>query len=173
VLGVGATGVVAMQKTTLVANVRARNLAVAGNLASSWLGRLRGDASSWVRSPTGLSTLPQTKWLKMAQSAKGKWFRPDFDKAADVSPMADVRGVDTMTTKNAAFCTNVRLVQILPNLIRAEVRVFWLRRGGGGTLSAKQLCANDAGYLNNVGQATRNYHFVYMTSAMIRNDTTG
>ena len=173
VLGVGATGVVAMQKTTLIANMRARNLAVASNVASSWVGRLRSDANAWVRSPTGLSTLNTTKWLKLVLVAPDKWVRPDFDKLGQQSPMADVRGVDTLTTTNAAFCTNLRLTQVLPNLVRAEVRVFWLRNQGGGTLGGTTLCASDAGYLSNVGQATANYHFVYVTSAMIRNDTTG
>jgi type IV pilus assembly protein PilV len=172
VLGVGATGIISMQKTTLVANTRARNLAVASGVASSWMARLRGDAASWVRSPTGLSTLSQTKWLRMVESAPGKWFQPASDKAAKVSAMADVRGVDTDSDKSAGFCTNIRLTKMLSNLVRAEVRVFWIRNQGGGTLGGQPLCTDDAGYMNDVGQATANYHFVYLTSAMIRNDTT-
>jgi type IV pilus assembly protein PilV len=185
VMAVGATGVIAMQKATLVGNTRARNLSTASTIASAWLDRVKLDALSWRKLDTGGTTISKTKWLTKVgedfpqQSGdEGKWFRPDIDSVAGYSPMADVRGfdiTDTNKTSEAAYCTHLRLTQLLPNMIRAEVRVFWLRNHGtsvsnkyAGTLNGKQLCDGDQGYVTDVGTATSRYHFVYLSSAVMQ-----
>src|SRR5690606_33561252 len=123
-----------MQKASLVGNVRARDLATANAIAAAWMERLRVDALRWTVQPGDLSTISQTEWLKVVgndyptvNSPEGEWFRPTDLPAMSIAAGADVRGMDTVTQTQQGFCTHLRLTQVLPNLIRAEVRVFWLR----------------------------------------------
>lgn len=180
VLSVGATGVIAMQKTTLLGNVRARNLGTANSIAAAWVERLRTDATQWTDSG-GLPNVGNTRWLNRVgtdfpaiSGGEGVWFRPDPDTAYGVFPGADVFGLDTENELDTAFCTHLRLLQLTPNMIRAEVRVFWLRNQGGGTFGGRELCSADAGYvldLSNNPEARRRYHFVYLATGILRNDS--
>jgi type IV pilus assembly protein PilV len=182
VLTVGATGVIAMQKATLIGNVHARDLATANSVAAAWVERLRGDGLRWKLDDSGLSTIASTDWLQVvgndfpvAVAPEGAWFRPADNLASDISAAADSRGADTFdepdnVTDDPGFCTHLRLTQITPNTIRAEVRVFWLRRQGVGTVNGDELCSTDGGYVAGVGAAVDAYHFVYVTTAILRND---
>jgi hypothetical protein len=87
------------------------------------------------------------------------------------SPQANVQGLDTFTDGEAAFCTNIKLTQMLPTIIRAEIRVFWLRTLGGGTAGGLGLCDASAGYIAAVSTSRDRYHFVYLTTAIMRNDS--
>lgn len=189
VLSIGATGVIAMQKTALLGNLRARNLATASAVASAWIERLRIDGVRWTINDAGINTIGTTAYLSVVQDdfptvtgQEGVWFTPaaNPDPAlAGVQPTEDVRGMDTAVATEQGFCTNLRLTQVLPNMIRAEVRVFWLRNQGGGseqtgTLAGQPLCpTNNQAFLNNdltSGQAQERYHFVYLSSTILRND---
>jgi prepilin-type N-terminal cleavage/methylation domain-containing protein len=173
VLSIGATGVIAMQKATLIGNVRARNLATANAVASAWIERLRVDGLRW-KVIDGQSTLTDTRWLQTA----GAWFPPTAVSAEDISPQADVLGRDTFTTADAAYCTHLRLTQITDNTMRAEVRVFWLRYGDvqgasdTGTFDAAAVCSTAPSYVTKVGTAAAllRYHFVYLATAVIRSN---
>ncbi len=184
VLSIGATGVIAMQKAALIGNVRARNLATASAIASTWIERLRVDALRWRVNAAGQSTVPQTRWLLAVKadhpnvvSPEDTWIRPQGFPAEDISAQADVLGRDTFINADAGYCTHIKLTQITQNTIRAEVRVFWLRYGdvqgatNTGTLGAA-LCDPNPGYPAQVSttQALLRYHFVYVTTAILRSD---
>ncbi len=179
VLSVGATGVIALQKAAVIGNVKARDLATASAIATSWIERLRVDSLRWKKQFNGSSSIASTQWLNVVGNdfpavagQEGQWLRPTV--LANYRPEANVQGRDVITvaaTNPTAFCTNVRLTQLADNLIRAEVRVFWLRRKGGGTIGAKPLCDNDPAYLLAVESARDRYHFVYMTTGILRNDS--
>lgn len=179
VLSVGATGVVAMQKAALVGNVRARDLATANAIASAWMERLRMDALRWVPLDGNTSSIAQTDFLNVVgtdfptiNGTEGQWFVPPPLGAMWLSPGADVRGMDTTVASEQGFCTHLRLTQVLPNLIRAEVRVFWLRNQGGGTINGEPLCSADPGYVAALDQpnADARYHFVHLVSGLVRHD---
>ena len=53
--------------------------------------------------------------------------------------------------------------------MRAEVRVYWLRDGGGGVVSAGKTICNPGIDLSTVSPALDRYHFVYLTSAIAQN----
>ncbi|MCA9618409.1 MAG: prepilin-type N-terminal cleavage/methylation domain-containing protein [Myxococcales bacterium] len=191
VLSIGATGVIAMQKTALLGNMRARNLATATAIASAWIERLRVDGLRWTFDPlTGVDTLTTaTTYLNVVggdyptvAGAEGQWRRP-IDNPGDTALTlttadADVRGMDIAAGTPPGFCTNIRLTQILPNMIRAEVRVFWLRQQAanasmGGTFNGLPLCDTSQSYIDAVTTdptARQRYHFVFMTSTVLRND---
>ncbi|MSP24284.1 MAG: hypothetical protein EXR75_03785 [Myxococcales bacterium] len=193
VLAVGSTGIVAMQKVTIVANTRARDLATASSIAATWVDRLKTDALSWRIKTGGGTTLTKTRMLDLVgedfpnkAGNEGTWVSPDkIAKIADLkyAALADMRGEDLFKVPPAtqasegAFCTHLRLTQILPTMIRAEVRVFWLKNHGSnvstkyaGTLGGVPFCTE--ANLDAVSAATSRYHFVYVTAGLIRNGTT-
>ncbi len=170
ILGVGASGVMAVQKATLLANTNAKNLATANFIAESWMERLRVDALTW-NDPLGAPDLAtDTAWLKNATAAP-LWVIPATVLPAGGSN-ADVVGADTFLTDPApiaasAFCTQLRLTLFDPTtlpsyrkLIRAEVRVVWAR--GGRALDCTTLNPADATLRSDYGA-------VYLTSAVQQN----
>jgi type IV pilus assembly protein PilV len=174
-LAVGTSGIIAMQKVTAIANRDAKTLVIATQVGRTWLERLRVDATQWNHPSalSGTSDLGDTRWLK---TVNGVWFRPTDDLAG--SPTADALGNDVRDTDltNGVFCSNVRLTWLYgppptppPYLIRAEVRVYWLRDGGGGSVeSGKTIC--DPGIdLSKISPAVERYHFVYLTTAIAQN----
>lgn len=172
---VGVSGVVAMQKVTTVANRNARNLAVANQIARTWLDRLRTEAVAWnLPSPSvpgGDDLATDTVWL---QRVNDGWFQPAIVPNVG-GPAFDMHGTDISEgAEEPAYCTNIRLQWLYgpptpPYLIRAEVRVFWLREGGGGLLNGMTSLCDPATDPNAIGAATQNFHFVYATSAIKQN----
>ena len=176
-LAIGTTGIVAMQKVTTIANRDAKNLVLANQIARTWMDRLHADAVQWNH-PSPLqstSDLADTIWLR---NVGNDWFRPVDDVMG--SPTFDALGNDVRDTNmgggNSIFCTNVRLAWLYgppspspPYLMRAEVRVYWLRDGAGGVvMPGKTIC--DPGIdLSTVSPAVDRYHFVYVTSAIAQN----
>ncbi|MEP7126373.1 MAG: prepilin-type N-terminal cleavage/methylation domain-containing protein [Byssovorax sp.] len=169
ILGVGASGVMAVQKATLLANTSAKNLATANFIAETWMERLRADAFQW-NDPAGVPDLAtDTAWLRFATTSP-LWIIPPTLTAPLIGGSdADVTGSDTFLTDPApiaasAFCTQLRLTSYDPNtlptyrkLIRAEVRVLWARSG-------RPL---DCTTLNPADTVLRNdYGAVYLTSAV-------
>ncbi len=178
-LTIGVMGVIAMQKVTIIANRDARNLVVANQIGRGWLDRLRTDAVAWNHPSVGDSTsdLSDTVWLNHVDNT---WFRPaDHARGAGA---ADAFGNDVSYSaeatadfaNRAVFCTHVRLnwvsrdTTIGPLVLRADVRVFWLRDGGGGNLGGETFCAPSMNAAS-VADATVNYHFVYLTTAVVEN----
>lgn len=175
----GVSGVVALQKVTTVANRDAHSLAVANQIARTWLDRLRTDAVSWnlpsPSNPTGQDINTDTQWLKFIDSG-AIWFQPAFVDNWG-GPAFDQYGTDVSNTEEPAkYCTHVRLQWIYgppsvhppPNLIRAEVRVFWLRDGAALPEGMSGIC-DPAADPDDIGTATETFHFVYATSAIKQN----
>jgi prepilin-type N-terminal cleavage/methylation domain-containing protein len=170
ILGIGASGVIAVQKATLIANTNAKNLATANFIAESWMERLRIDALQWNEYNGVPDLVSDTQWLRLAAFTP-VWVSPQMAipiGAAD----ADVTGADKFPGDPApiaasAFCTYLRLTQFDPTtlptyrkLIRVEVRVLWAR--GGHPLDCETLTADDTTLRNLYGA-------VYLTSAVQQN----
>lgn len=189
VLTLGAAGVIAMQKATLISNTQARNLATANTLAQGWVERLRVDSLAWTDTgyPGIPSNLPSTKWLNNVGVG---WFSPAAT-IATVSPTgtspADIMGADIygadLGNVNPAFCSQARLTRFTQNpstcatstvalgagdsnlctlyrMIRVEVRVYWDK--SGNVLDC--TTALPADYTLN------RYGFVYLVSAILENN---
>lgn len=178
---IGASGVMAMQKVTLVSNQNARNVEVANEIARTWIERLRSDAMLW-NYPSKLNQfqndLSDTQWLFNNTQTFGSsaWFRP-------AAPPANLYGVhdslgrddpDPTSVNNGPFCVNIRLTWIRPNTsIRAEVRVYWLRQGIGNKgitdTPSPVLCGATASSPPVVDGQTQIYHFVHATTEIHQN----
>lgn len=182
VLTLSASGIIAMQKATLVANTNARNLATATGIAQSWMERVRADAQSW-NEQGNVPDISQTAWLTSAATAPpssgGGWFTPNTVNYLGSFPAgtteSDVMGADLLraadkTAFGVAFCTQLRLTRFSATktgalaafypTVRVEVRVAWDRLGG-----QLNCAALPAGWDTEDGR----YGTVYLVSAAMEN----
>ena len=165
------------RKANEQARLWAKNLSVATNIAESWLDMLATDAARWTapsRSGGG-KKIDDTVWLnktKLNANGAADWFLPVYDSNLAFGPAFDALGNPVNpATGTVAFCSHLRLswlYQPTPNdgngLVRAEVRVFWLRDGQG---FAQNMCAT--GQEINVGAAPQTFHFVQKITAIREN----
>ncbi len=177
---VGVSGIIAMQKVTVVSNSHAKNLAVATQIAEAWLDQLASDATLWTSpgASSATSDIDKTTWVKEAAgSNNGKWFLPTFSTARKFGRDFDALGAPLNDPDNARFCTQVRLTNLYDAsgnagagrttlsgnaLLRAEVRVFWLRDGQPGIAKA----CSSVQTINTVAAAKDQYHFVYKVTGL-------
>ena len=182
IFGIGVASIISMEKVTAVSNQHAKNLAIATHIAESWLDMLSTDAVAWNHPATGDPTpsdIGQTAWLqfvKPLQDASGGWFLPADSAAFDFGPGFDALGNHVnlaLNPGNVAFCSNLRVSWINQptadgnGLIRAEVRVFWLRDGQTGV---QNMCTVAALATLNTATAANTYHFVQKNSAVRENN---
>lgn len=171
VFATGVTGVIAMQRTVIVANRHARNLTVATGIAQAWLDQLAVDSTVWQ---TGLG---QTVWLQSINGAgmNGAWQLPAQSVAAvrNFGPTFNVFGAPSPTATD--YCTHIRLTWLAfdemnggtpgTGSIRAEVRVFWLR--DGATRVAGDCTSPAATSVTGVtDDVNDSYFFVYQATSI-------
>jgi hypothetical protein len=168
VLAVGVVGIIATEKITLASNVHSKNLAIATRIGESWLGMLEAEAALWDN--TG--SLTRTTWL--SQVTITTWFRPTYSPTLGFGAGFDALGTpvrDLDQNPNARFCVDLRLSPLTTDnsgggLIRAEVRVIWLRNENAiGGVAAAHACSVAAVSVTNA-DSSRLFHFVYMTGAV-------
>lgn len=184
IFSIGVTGVIAMQKVTITSNQHAKDLAVATQIAQAWMDQLHADAIAWnhpsVRQAT--NDLADTAWLSSVSPTNVDWVRPDYIAARNFGPAFDVQGnpinIGTDTTTPVKFCTHLRLswlyqpdaatsTMVGNGLMRAEVRVFWLRDGQAWP-NNRSMC-DVSQNANAIGADVSRYHFVYNVSAVREN----
>ncbi len=173
VLAVGALGIISMQKVTIAANTHSKNLAIATHIAQSWLGVLEAEAMLWGRDSSG-SAFSRTPWLAQGAGTT-TWFRPNFDNTRLFGPAFDALGNYVTATDqdpDARFCVDLRLSPLTTaneggGLMRAEVRVVWLRSEGipEQTLAPTHACAFLATQLFDADEQ-RLFHFLFMSGAV-------
>lgn len=179
IFGIGVTGIIAMEKVTTVSNQHAKNLAIATHIAESWMDMLATDAVMWNHPSPNFPApdIGQTTWLQSVRAnanAASDWLLPQYSTVLAFGPAFDALGnpLNPATAPNGstAFCSHLRLSWLYQptssgnGLIRAEVRVFWLRDGQG---FAQNMCS--AAEVANVGGAPQTFHFVQKISAIREN----
>lgn len=186
ILGIGVTGVVAMQKVTVTSNQHAKNLAIATQIGQAWMEQLRLDGLQWVGTDSTTNP-PSTTWLGAhlpTNDGIGSWSLPAWNDTRGFGSAFNALGApfdpDGGATP-AAFCTNIRLTRVLrtstalanAGLIRAEVRVYWLRDGqgtfGGSETTPPPAFCSEAEDPTEVGAHPDRYHMVYDVSAVRQN----
>lgn len=173
VLAVGVVGIISMQKVTIAANAHAKNLAIATHIAQSWLGVLEAEGMLW--GPDSLpSPLGRTTWLAQGAGAND-WFRPNYDATRLFGPAFDAVGNPVATVDqdpDARFCVDLRLSPLTTSnqgggLMRAEVRVIWLRGEPipGEVLAPTHACSLLPAQVFG-DDPKRLFHFLFMSSAV-------
>lgn len=180
ILAIGASGVVSLQKVTAQSNRNSRSLAVANEVARTWMERLRADSMLWNHpSPSNpnddLAT--DTTWLKNVVDPdpdESAWFRP---VGTDTCGIHDLFGLDGACTgtEEGPFCVNLRLSWVREDrkMIRAEARVYWINRNeGDDALDASELPCGDAAPPPDVADLGSKgiYHVVHATTAVVKNE---
>jgi prepilin-type N-terminal cleavage/methylation domain-containing protein len=180
IFGIGVAGVIAMEKVTAVSNAHAKNLAMASHIAEAWLDNLSTEATMWNYPATGNTSnnlTSNTLWLRnvdAGQDSAAKWFLPAYSPTLLFGPAFDALGNPVNATVSpgaVAFCSHLRLSWLYQpgsdgnGLIRAEVRVFWLR---DGQTFAGSFCA--AGTEPNVTGNVTTFHFVQKITAIRENN---
>jgi type II secretory pathway pseudopilin PulG len=180
VLGIGAAGVMSMQRASIQGNNDARMLDLGTSIARQWVERLRRDGMTWTQPREGSTSTdanwdkPNTAFIWQIGKAPGGWIYPkpqSWTQGASVtvnSPAADILGRDVPLAgakySGAVFCTQLRGDWLKQDqLLRAEVRVYWLRQlyaAPSGT-----FCVNDT---PDAANGTQVYHFVYAATAVRR-----
>jgi len=162
---VAVLGIISMQKITVSSNAHAKNVALAQRIAQAWAGQLEMDATAWRNAGSFGGG-----WLNKDKV----WKRPDYIDARGFGGAFDALGnpLKDNNLANAQFCTHLRLSPLYPDtmatggnaVLRAEIRVFWLRDSQGPVGNAG-FCdkGQDEGLVGSIGQATSTYHFVYQT----------
>lgn len=175
-------GIVALQKVSIFGNMRAKQLAVANQIGRTWMERLRTDSVVWNYPSFGnagsmSSDINETVWLNMI-SSPNMWFEPATNTVRNATAGADALGNDVLDLSKAQFCTHIKLNWMYPNeVMRADVRVVWLREGGQGPYGDK-LC----GFGNTLPEPLKSltppsppdtmmsrYHAVYLSSSIVKN----
>lgn len=184
IFSIGVTGVIAMQKVTLTSNQHARDLAIATQVSQAWMDQLHADAIAWNHPSILRATndLADTAWLSSVSQTNITWVRPAYVATRNFGPAFDVQGnpinLDTDTTTPVKYCTHIRLSWLYQpaaatsnllgdGLMRAEVRVFWLRDGKAWP-GNKSIC-DPTQVPNSMTSDVSRYHFVYTVSALREN----
>lgn len=179
-LAVASSGIVALHKVSTFGHIRAKNLLQASQIGRLWVERLRTDAASWnYPSPVYPGVAPninQTAWLQNVVGNPNAWFRP-VEVAGRGSAAFDALGNNVPESQlvNATFCTHLRLAWMYPNsLLRADVRIFWLREAGAGPIAGQTFCsaASDPNVFlptfSTISPLNR-FHAIYFSTSILQN----
>lgn len=184
IFSIGVTGVIAMQKIAVTSSQHAKDLAIATQVAEAWMAQLHADAIAWNHPSVNQAgnDLADTAWLANVATANTNWLLPNYVATRNFGPAFDVQGRPVDITggagANVKFCTHIRLSWLYQpdattnntrgnGLIRAEVRVFWLRDGRPWPNNAS-ICDTSQDPDAMSSDVSR-YHFVYNVSAVREN----
>ncbi len=165
-LGIGVSGIIALQKVTISSNQHAKALSTATRVAQAWQDQLTVDASLW----NGTAGLTNTNWV--GDSSLRNWARPSYNSSRLFGAAFDAFGnVLTDTSADVAkskFCVHVRISPISAPLggsgtMRTEIRVIWPRLlSNAGTPHFCDVSRDVSALAADVD----NFHFLYQTSAV-------
>jgi hypothetical protein len=173
VLTVGVIGIIATEKVTLASNTHAKNVAIATRIGEGWLGMLDAEAALWTRD----GQMANTTWLGEVGDEETVWFRPDPDDTVlDFGPAFDAIGSPVSAANLASdtrFCVDLRLSPLTTintggGLMRAEVRVFWIRDQvllGESAAAPAHACSFSAEEMSEQEQSSM-FHFVFLSTAV-------
>jgi Tfp pilus assembly protein PilV len=172
-LGVGAAGVIGMQRGTVHGYLEARNMDVATGIARRWMERLQADAAGWTttredRNPTltgacFLSTNSDCNTGGTENFDTG-WFAPVRTASASgirYRAGANQFGKDVDSEADIRFCSQMQLSRQTDTLVQARVRVFWPKQYITDSVMKDSWCTTPT-----IDTNPGAYHAVYAMSAL-------
>ena len=178
VMTVGAMALIGMQQQTTRANVHARTLTTASQIAQNVIERLKMEGLSWKGVDLGPATeLAQAPSLaKIVGATEGQFMTlPPVAGLRPLSNAFDYYGNDLdISTGNATalaqvfYCASYRLSWVYVNrLMRVDVRVWWSKEAPSRSiLDDFPRCADNDSDLNPGGNQFDNYHVVYLSTVI-------
>lgn len=197
ILAVGATGIIALQKVTILGVTHGRNINAATSVAAAHLEALRADAQRW-NSLTDYATDPVLlSSILPGNEGTGEWTLP-----AQRFPVTDEPGIDLGAAdisgatfvpsdggRPVAYCTHVRATPLLfdpagggalaqnATVIRLEVRTFWAKAGRevrtecepGFESTMSDALEGDEINVDGVPYTADDYGWVFLATAVRRN----
>lgn len=180
VMMVGAMAVITLQQQSVRANVHARDLTIAMQIAQRWMERLKEDAHGWTAIGTNLTG---TALLGQGMTGAATEFKslPSVGAAADgnlVSNAFDGFGQDVPNQgvgANYVYCASYRPAWIWSgHLMRMDLRVWWARDAVRNDVNATRpnivtdfpQCGDDNAKLLPGGTQYDWYHVVYLSGAI-------
>lgn len=175
IMVIGATGILAMQGASVRSNQDAGETTTAVNFATTWVERIKRDASRrWTAS--GTTRMLNSPYLR----ATTDYFVPEPPDARE-SWGANYFGFETRTASNIYYCVNVRgtvahaynpVTPAAPDLdndinaLRVDVRVWWYRWGNAADRTTGPACTATAGVLNAAQIADWNIRKHYLSTVV-------
>jgi prepilin-type N-terminal cleavage/methylation domain-containing protein len=167
-LTAGAAGIFALQQASILGNVQARQMTIATTVARTWVERLKRDALGWNRGANAATAglLASTRYLNAvpAVGTDPVWMTPAA--FADSRASYDHLGREVALGADVRFCVQYRLQWVNPGqAIRADVRVWWHRRGRDGIATANLYANCGVGNEAAIG-ADPNVHIVNASTVL-------
>lgn len=170
VMVIGVMAIVGLQAHTVQVNSFARQMTTAGQIAQTWLERMKQDGQSWI-DPGGPAPLPSspvqvlagTQWLQQVNAAPGRF--QAIPRAINTSGMFDFQGNELLDGSAVPpyFCTSFKPQWVwLGRAIRVDVRVFWPRERASAIVN----CIDNDADLNPGGALVNRFHFYYLSTVI-------
>lgn len=184
VMTIGAMSLIAMQQQATRANVRARDVTMATQIAQNVIERLKIDGVAWTTvTPGSTADLQNTRILRQIAGATPGSFMalPLLTEtlAGDTRVLGNgfnYAGEDVdLTNASAAvqatvrYCAGIRLtwVYMSRRAMRTDVRVWWSKEAPSRTITSDFVgCADDNASLNPGGTYYDAYHVVYLSTVI-------
>lgn len=182
VMTIGALALVGMQQQTTRANVRAREMTTATQIAQNVIERLKLESLAWstITVTPGEDLKNSDLLLAVTNSAAAGFVtlapRPSASAGARVLGNAfDNFGMDVDTTSASAaqlaqvrFCASYRLTWIYANqrAMRADVRVWWSKEAPSRAILTDFSNCQEDNSLNPGGPREGQYHVVYLSTVL-------
>jgi prepilin-type N-terminal cleavage/methylation domain-containing protein len=184
VMTVGAMSIIALQQQTTRANVHAREVTAATQIAQNVLERLKLEAVAWnnvTTSPsTDLTNAPTLRLITGGTPGAFMGLTPRVLTGGGITRKlsnafdyygndVDLTNADAATLAQVHFCAGIRLSWIYANFraMRADVRVFWPIEGNGRTITTDFAgCVDDNTSLNPNGANYDRYHIIYLSTVI-------
>lgn len=174
VMTIGAMAILGMQQQIIRANIHARQVTTATQIAQNVIERLKLDGVSWTRpgtpagpylknvTPGAIGPFQTLPFHTMTNGGNTRFWSNSFDYYGD-----DLN-TQAGPPANLYYCASYRLSFVYTNnrIIRADVRVWWPREGEAAIRTDFPTCADDNIALNPGGAAFDNYHIVYLSTVI-------
>jgi type IV pilus modification protein PilV len=181
---IGSMAIIGMQQQTVRANVHAREMTTASQIAQNVLERLKLQAVGWTQvsdAPANdLALAPSL--LPITTSTPGNFITLTPVPIAGATPARilsnafsytgvdmDLTGASADQLAQVRYCASYRLTWIYGNFraMRADVRVWWTNESPSHSIIADFAgCADDSIALNPGGAQYNNYHVVYLSTVI-------
>jgi type IV pilus modification protein PilV len=179
VMTVGAMALIGMQQQATRANVHARTLTVASQIAQNVIERIKMQGLAWsaVTGAPAQDLAAAPLLAAIVNATPGAFITlPAVAGARPLSNAFDYYGDDLdIASGNAGqlarvyYCASYRLSWVYATFraMRVDVRVWWTKEAPSrAILSDFAVCADDNTSLNPAGSMFDNYHVVYLSTVI-------